>query len=244
MNLLIRLCVFGPCGMNIRLGRETIAPTSVTREQSHEVILDSTSEFTNENAAVSCVDTTTLFEAPGPAQAPASSADGTPASWGQEFREASRDDTAYRVASREAQKTHAVINAEARRAKRLGCEPFDRDSPGEYDRYRRRLEDCERQMEEIRAKYAGQPRVRLHVSLADLGTGLVAAREAAGISQADVARLLDTPIEKVQRLEACAYADLPLAQISSVLSAIGITPTTTVCLWNGVPDLKCWDSVT
>ncbi len=169
---------------------------------------------------------------------PASSADGTPAPAGQDFREALRDDTAYGEALREAQKTHAVINAEARRAKRLKCEPFARYSPGEYNRYRRQLEDHERQMEEIRAKYAGQPRVRLHVSLANLGTGLVAAREAAGKSQAEVARLLDTPVAEIQRLEARAYRDLPLAQISAVLEAIGLNPATTVCLWNAVPDLK------
>ena len=206
--------------------------------------MDSTSEFTNENAAVSCVDTRSVIRVPVPVQAPASSTDRTPAPEGQEFREALRDDTAYGEALREAQKTRAVINAEARRAKRLGCEPFDRDSPGEYDRYRRRLEDCERQMEEIRAKYAGWSRVRVHVSLADLGTGFVLAREAAGISQADVARLLDTPVAEVQRLEACAYADLPLAQISSVLRAIGLNPATTVSLRNAVPDLKGWFSIT
>ena len=175
---------------------------------------------------------------------PASSDDGTSAPTGQDFREALRDDTAYGDALRQAEKIHAVFNVETRRAKRLKCEPFDRYSPGEYDRYRRQLEDYERQMEEIRAKYAGWSRVRVHVSLADLGTGFVLAREAAGISQADVACLLDTPVAEVQRLEACAYADLPLTQISSVLRAIGLNPATTVSLRNAVPDLKGWFSIT
>lgn len=160
----------------------------------------------------------------------------------QELFEVTRDEVEYRCASQDVARAKIIINGAVRRAKKLKVEPFQDCRPGEFDRYQRRIAEGERQMDEIRAKYAGRTRVSLHISLEELGEGFVAAREAAGLSQADLACRLDTPIADVQRWEACAYGDLPLARLMAVVRAIGLQPTTCCSLYNAVAHLTDWVS--
>ena len=156
------------------------------------------------------------------------------------------DSIRYREARNQAQSAQKIIAMEFRRAKRLKQKPFQDCPVGEFDLsyYQRQLAESERQKDEMRAKYADRPQMSQCVPLAGLGAGIVAARVEAKMSQADLARRMDTSVTDVQRLEACDYADLPLASLTAVLSALGLDPAVTVHLWNGTPNFSDWPPLT
>jgi hypothetical protein len=99
--------------------------------------------------------------------------------------------------------------------------------------------DYDEEMRSIRAKYAGRMRVNLHVTLANLGAGLITAREAAGLSQMDLADRLQLPLAHIEHWEECCYADLPLTQLCPLVTALGLNPNTNLRLANDVPN---WDA--
>ena len=168
--------------------------------------------------------------APMPVGIPADTADGTSPPEGWDMREVVTDEVAYQLAWRDAERNQHVIEWEVRRARRLKREPFYGDPPREYDRYQRWLADLERQMSDIRAKYAGRPHVRMRMSLSGLGEGLVAARAATGIARPTSPAAWTLPSAQSRHWEACGYADLPLARLTDVLRALGFSPTADVFL--------------
>lgn len=170
----------------------------------------------------------------------------------QKFAEAAKDEMAYYTASRNTEIARSVIAAELRRAKRQKLKgshqagsPQDsshsNSSNGnvddEIERYERKIVEYEQEIGSIRAKYSGRRRVDLHVSLAGLGAGIVAAREAAGLNQMDLAARLSVPIAHIEQWEQVCYADTNLADLCLVLTALGLNPELTLHLANDVPEL-------
>jgi ribosome-binding protein aMBF1 (putative translation factor) len=175
----------------------------------------------------------------------------------QKFAEALKDEMAYGLVSRDVKRAISVVDIEQRRAKRRklkGAHPASHqnnqaaqqalhqansDADDEIESYQRKIVDYEEQMRSIRAKYAGRRHVSLSITLADLGASLVTAREAGGLSQVDLADRLHLPLAHVERWEECCYADLPLAQLCPLVTALGLNPKMTLLLVNEVPD---WDN--
>jgi ribosome-binding protein aMBF1 (putative translation factor) len=165
---------------------------------------------------------------------------------GQKFVEGVNAEMDYLVVSRYIKSALSVIDIEQRRAKKRklkgspqAVHQANRDADEEIERYQRKIADYEEEMRSIRAKYAGRMCVNLHVNLVDLGAGLITAREAAGLSQVDLADRLKLPLAYVERWEQCCYADLSLAELYSLLKALGLNPNTNLRLANDVPN---WDA--
>ena len=60
--------------------------------------------------------------------------------------------------------------------------------------------------------------------LSDIGSQLVAARQAAGLTQAELGRRLGVAQPQVARWEAAAYRNVALERVSAVAEALGVSP--------------------
>lgn len=60
--------------------------------------------------------------------------------------------------------------------------------------------------------------------LSDIGSQLVAARQGAGITQAELGRRLGVAQPQVARWEAAAYRNVALERVSAVAEALGVSP--------------------
>ncbi|MFN8559738.1 MAG: helix-turn-helix transcriptional regulator [Dehalococcoidia bacterium] len=87
------------------------------------------------------------------------------------------------------------------------------------------IEELERQIEAYESLQAGRVSSWRVASLLDLPEALIAARIAAGLSQADLAARLGMKAQQIQRYEATTYESAGFARLVEVADALNIQVT-------------------
>jgi DNA-binding transcriptional regulator YiaG len=131
------------------------------------------------------------------------------------------NDRQYRITRRETGKFEEAIRA-------LSEREVDRESDDGLFRdlqiaaMRSQLEDLRTEIDEYEAIRSGEHSRLSLESLDQLPRALVAARIAAGLTQADLAKRLGVHVQQIQRYEATGYASASTRRVNDVVRALGV----------------------
>lgn len=127
----------------------------------------------------------------------------------------------YRITSRELRKFEGAVST-------LSAGEDDPASDDalfrqlQLDAMRSQLDDLRTELREYEALKSGKRPIQTIETFERLPQALIAARIAAGMTQADLAKRLGLHVQQVQRYEASGYASASMQRIGQVVRALGI----------------------
>lgn len=130
----------------------------------------------------------------------------------------------YRIAKANAEKFRAAIDS----APPTGRHP--KAIAAMQGAARMQLAEIEKEIREYEALASGQVVTFRAESLIDLGSALIRARIARKLSQKALAALIDVAQQQVQRYEAAAYQNVPIATLQKIAEALNVSIQETLTL--------------